>query len=157
MHWLAVWYFRFVSRQWRRPVELGRSAGCESGAWNRRIGDLGEALARDWMWAHGKKVLFRRYRARGGGEVDIIARDGETLVFCEVKTRVASPFARPAAAVDREKQVLITRGANSWLRELGYVPVLIRFDIIEVILEDGEIPRINHLENAFNSTPRIPI
>lgn len=157
MHWLAVWYFRFVFPQWKRPVELGPSDEIGPGAWNRRIGDLGEDLARGWLWAHGMKVLFRRYRARGGGEVDIIARDGDTLVFCEVKTRVASPFARPASAVDREKQGLITRGANSWLRELGYVPVLIRFDIVEVILEDGEIPRINHLENAFNSTPRIPI
>ncbi len=99
----------------------------------------------------GRKVLFRRYRPKGGGEVDIVARDGEVLVFCEVKTRTSRDFGRPASAVDAEKRRLLTRGANAWIRELGFTPLLFRFDIIEVILIEGERPDIEVIENAFPS------
>lgn len=123
--------------------------------WNKTIGDLGEDLARRWIWTRGMKVLFRQFKAKGGGEVDIVVRDGEVLVFCEVKTRTSTQFGRPADAVDREKQQLITRGANAWIQELGFLPLLFRFDILEVILSDGEIPVINHIPNAFQSAPRL--
>lgn len=107
------------------------------------------------MWAHGMKVLYRQFTAPGGGEVDIIARDGEILVFCEVKTRTSEQFGRPADAVGTEKRKLITRGANAWIQELGFMPLRFRFDIIEVILRDGEVPEIRHIESAFESAPRL--
>ena len=134
---------------------MGNREDFEPGEWNQRIGDLGEDLARRWMWAHGIKVLFRQFEAHGGGEVDIVARSGKVLVFCEVKTRTSDKFGRPADAVDREKRKLITKGANAWIQELGFMPTVFRFDIIEVILKDEQIPEINHIENAFQSAPRL--
>jgi putative endonuclease len=95
-------------------------------------------------------VLYRNFRAKGGGEVDLVCRDlvENELVFVEVKTRSSDENGRPADAVNREKEALIARGARAWLRLLDRPEVVFRFDIIEVILSDN-IPRINHLKSAF--------
>lgn len=119
------------------------------------IGDLGEDLARRWFWANGMKVLYQQFVAPGGGEVDIVVRDRDILVFCEVKTRTSKKFGAPSEAVDRGKMKLITKGANAWIRELGFMPLKFRFDIIEVVLIEGQRPEINHIENAFQSAPRL--
>jgi len=155
VHFPIVWYYRFLDQTLHRAIRLDGEEPVEAGRWNQNIGDLGEDLARRWLWAHGIKVLYRQFSAKGGGEVDIVARDGDVLVFCEVKTRTSTEFGRPADAVDREKQKLITRGANAWIQELGFIPLLFRFDIIEVILTDGKVPVINHIPNAFQAAPRL--
>ena len=155
MHWFWVWYYRYVDSVWSKPVALGDRDEIDAGEWNRTVGETGEDLARRWLWARGKKILYRRYRAKDGGEVDIVFRDRETLVFCEVKTRTSLRFGRPASAVDRKKRRLITRGANAWIQELGYLPLVFRFDIVEVVLIEGELPEVQHIENAFQAAPRI--
>ena len=94
-------------------------------------------------------MLYRNFRAPRGGEVDLVCRDGDTLVFVEVKTRSSLDFGRPARAVDAEKQALITRGALAWLRLLDNPDVLFRFDIVEVLIEPGRPPRCRRLEAAF--------
>ena len=86
--------------------------------------------------------------------MDLVCRDGETLVFAEVKTRAcASELSRPADNVTVEKERLVARGALGWLHLLGNPDIEFRFDIIEVILApDGE-PEIVVNEAAF-SLPR---
>jgi putative endonuclease len=118
------------------------------------IGRMGERIARAWLRSRGAKVLFCNYRAPRGGEVDIVARQGKLLLFTEVKTRTSTDFGRPLEAVDKPKRRLIRRGANSWLAELGTREIPWRFDVIEVILQDGEKPRVHRVENAFGSRPR---
>jgi putative endonuclease len=113
------------------------------------IGALGERIARDWLRAQGAKILYRNFKAPGGGEVDIVAREGRQLLFTEVKTRRAGGPGRPLDAVDRDKQRLIERGANEWLRLLGTREIPWRFDVIEVILTDGERPLVRRVENVF--------
>jgi putative endonuclease len=113
------------------------------------IGALGERIARDWLRAQGAKILYRNFKAPGGGEVDIVAREGRQLLFTEVKTRRAGGPGRPLDAVDRDKQRLIERGANEWLRLLGMREIPWRFDVIEVILTDGEKPLVRRVENVF--------
>lgn len=113
------------------------------------MGDFGERAACHWLRARGEKVLYRNYRAPQGGEVDIVARRGKLLLFIEVKTRRAGGVGRPLEAVDRHKQQLIQRGADSWLKLLGTRRIPWRFDVIEVILEEGQKPRIHRVENAF--------
>jgi putative endonuclease len=81
--------------------------------------------------------------------VDIIARDGKLLLFVEVKTRHKDTLIRPLDAVDKPKQALIERGANAWLKQLGTRNLPWRFDVIEVYVEEGEKPRINHVRDAF--------
>ncbi len=149
---LLRWYYRSIDRSLVDPVKLGDRSEMESGEWNRLVGSIGEDLASKFLRSEGKKVLYRNYRAPGGGEVDIVFRDGDTLVFCEVKTRTSEQFGRPGRAVDRDKQALIIRGANAWLRELMLPDVLFRFDVVEILLSDGEIPEIRLNQNVFNSS-----
>ncbi len=113
------------------------------------IGRLGEQVAARFLQLQGWRILKRNYRAQGGGEVDLVCRDRDTLVFAEVKTRTSDTHGRPMDAVDADKEQLITRGAMSWLKLLDDNEVPYRFDIVEVILKDGEKPRLNVVENAF--------
>jgi len=114
------------------------------------IGLLGEYLAAKHLRKNGRSVLFRNYRGLHRGEVDIVARHGKILSFAEVKTRTSTAFGRPADAVTKDKQLLIQRGALDWLRQLGHPRIPIRFDIVEVVLTTGELPKLNIIENAFS-------
>ncbi len=113
------------------------------------IGAWGEKLTQTWLTRRGWKVLWTNYRAKKGGEIDLVCRDSDVLVFVEVKTRTSLDFGRPSDAVDHEKQKLIIRGAKSWLRHLDKPEVRFRFDIVEVILEEAMPPKFNLIENAF--------
>ena len=114
------------------------------------LGQRGERLAEKFLRRHGCKLLRRNFRAKGGGEVDLVLRDetDDTLVFTEVKTRSTDEEGRPADAVDRAKEELISRGARAWLRLLDRPEVNFRFDIVEVVVGDGK-PRINVIKSAF--------
>jgi len=113
------------------------------------IGDYGEKAAADFLRARGCRILAKNFKGQRGGEVDIIARDGKLLLFVEVKTRRKGAKIRPLDAVDKAKQALIERGANAWLKRLGTRELPWRFDVIEVWVEEGETPRINHVRDAF--------
>jgi len=96
----------------------------------------------------GYKVLYRNYRAPKGGEVDIVCREADTLVFVEVKTRSSEDFGTPAEAVTLSKQHLIARGGLAWLRLLGNPDIHFRFDIVEVRMT-GRKAEVNIIRNAF--------
>lgn len=113
------------------------------------LGTYGERVAADWLRSHGCKVLARNFKGPRKGEVDIVARDHKLLLFVEVKTRRQDTRIRPLDAVDKPKQALIERGANAWLRRLGTRDLPWRFDVIEVYVEDGAKPRVNHVRDAF--------
>ena len=93
--------------------------------------------------------MLRNFRGRSGGEIDVVCRDNGTLVFVEVKTRAREDFGRPVAAVDRQKQKRISRGALAWLRMLDNPDILFRFDVVEVIMTDDRKPRLELIKNAF--------
>jgi len=152
--WLIQGWFRLGDRELDRPVRLPDRDAMEVAEWNAWVGARGERLACKQLWRTGRKVLLRNFRPDGGGEVDVVYRDGDVLVFGEVKTRTSELFGRPGEAVDRAKRRLVIRGANAWLRELNHPEVLFRFDVIEVVLLDGEPPRIEIEESAF-TTPQV--
>ena len=111
----------------------------------RKIGTVYEDRTEDYLRKQGYTVLERNFRTRTG-EIDIIFRDGETIVFAEVKYRSAGGYGAPEAAVTRSKQQTIFRVAKSFLYIRG-IPesVPCRFDVIAV--EDPGTFR--HLKNAF--------
>lgn len=113
------------------------------------IGEIGERMAVSYLRRSGKKILFRNYRGPKGGELDIVARDRDFLCFVEVKARRRRSGSRPLDAVTPEKQDLIERGARSWLALLPHNDFQWRFDVVEVILEEGELPEICVVEEAF--------
>jgi putative endonuclease len=113
------------------------------------LGNYGERVAAAWLRSQGCKILAKNYRSPRRGEVDIIARDHKLLLFIEVKTRRAGGKIRGLDAVGKDKQALIERGANSWLKRLGTRELPWRFDVIEVTVKDGAKPVINHVKDAF--------
>jgi putative endonuclease len=121
-----------------------------------RLGARGEKLACSFLRRGGYKILYRNFRARHGGEVDIVCRDGDTLVFVEVKTRTREDFGRPAEAVNLAKRKLISRGALAWLQLLDNPDIDGRFDVVEVIVAQDEQPRFELIRDAFTlSAPYI--
>ncbi len=119
------------------------------GGGRQQLGKYGEDVAAAWLRGRGCAVLARNFAGPHGGEVDIVARDGRLLLFVEVKSRQAGALVRGFDAVGKEKQRLIERGANAWLRALGTRQLPWRFDIIEVTVQAGEIPRVNWIKDAF--------
>jgi putative endonuclease len=119
--------------------------------WNRLLGDRGERAAARFLRRRGLRVLLRGYRTRFG-EIDLIARDGETLVFVEVKARRQGV---PAEAVTAEKQRRITLAALQFLRKHRLLDVRSRFDIVAIVWPDerGQ-PQIEHIPNAFEAVGR---
>ena len=112
-----------------------------------RFGATGEDLAAAHLESSGHRILTRNYRTPAG-EIDIVAARGETLVFCEVKTRDGDRFGLPAEAVNRVKQARLRRLAAQWLAEHKPGPVEVRFDVVSVIVRDGN-SEVTHLPDAF--------
>ena len=113
-----------------------------------RRGELGERAAKKHLQKLGLKFLAANFRS-ARGEIDLIFRDGDCLVFVEVKTRSSEEWTRPASAVDARKRTLLSQTALDYLRRLKNPPVKIRFDIVEVLLADGTVREIRHLPNTF--------
>lgn len=116
------------------------------------MGRIGEELAAEHLRRRGFRILERNYRARCG-ELDIVAFDGATLVFCEVKARTAGGrLGTPFDAVHPAKRARVRRIAGSWLagrREHPFAPS-IRFDAIGVVLDrSGRLLALEHREGAF--------
>lgn len=120
------------------------------GADARQIrGKTGEQLACDELRRRGYAILARRYRTRGG-ELDIVARHGETLVFVEVKARTSLRFGSPVEAVDWRKQRKLQHMARDFLSRTGLWRVPCRFDVVAVRLPDGgAAAQIDVIEGAF--------
>jgi len=128
------WFRKILGRD-SRPTNLVR-------------GSLGEDSALEHLRAQGLVLLARNYRG-GPGEIDLILRNPECVIFVEVKTRSAGGWLRPAAAVNLRKRRLLSASALQYLRQSGNPKVRIRFDIVEVLLRDGKVSEVRHLTNAF--------
>jgi putative endonuclease len=112
------------------------------------LGKHGEDLASAELERRGYAILARRYRTRYG-EIDIVARDGETIVIVEVKTRVGSAFGSGAEAVTRVKRRHMLRMGTDYLLRTRLMGSPCRFDVVDVNLEADE-PRIEVYRNAFD-------
>ena len=113
-----------------------------------RRGRLGEAAAKDHLKQLGLKFLTANYRS-GHGEIDLIFRDEDCLVFVEVKTRSSEDWARPAASINQHKRRKLSQTALEYLKLLKQPPVKVRFDIVEVLLENGAVREVRHLPHTF--------
>ena len=111
------------------------------------LGLLGEELACRELRRRGYAILARRYRSRFG-EIDIVARDGETIVFVEVKARAGPGFGGAAAAVTPVKQRRVAAMAVDFLARRRLASQPCRFDVIAVDFRDGK-PAITVYANAF--------
>src|SRR5208282_3883036 len=121
---------------------------CKTKPEHLRRRELGERAAKRHLQKLGLKFLTANFRSQRG-EIDLIFREADCLVFAEVKTRSSEEWTRPAAAVDARKRRLLSQTALDYLRRLKNPEVKFRFDIVEVLLADGAVREVRHLPNTF--------
>ena len=114
----------------------------------RAVGDFGERLAERHLAGQGLVVLDRNWRC-AEGEIDLILRDGDDVVFCEVKTRRSAIFGTPAEAIRPDKVRRLRRLAAHWLAESSVRPRELRFDVVEVLLRPPDPATVRHIRAAF--------
>lgn len=116
---------------------------------NKEIGTFGEDAAAKFLESKGMKIIKRNFYCRTG-EIDLIATDGESTIFVEVKTRKSADYGRAAEYVTWQKQQKVIKAA---LYYVGESSTPMRFDVIEVYYKDAgdirQITKIEHIENAF--------
>jgi putative endonuclease len=113
----------------------------------RALGALGEDAAAAWYTARGFEIVDRNWRVREG-EIDLVARQGRTIVFCEVKTRSSDRFGAPVEAVTLTKQRRLRTLAARWLAEHPGRRSEVRFDVASV-MPGGATPSVAVIEAAF--------
>ena len=121
----------------------------------KAVGNRGESLAAKYLEEKGYKILERNFRS-GRNEIDIVAEDGDSIVFVEVKTTSsdrAEKMRLPCTAVDKNKKQRIIECARDYIMKHRVSTDGYRFDVIEVYL-NRDTPEINHIENAFYKKER---
>ena len=125
----------------------------------RPLGEKGESLAAAFLEQEGYRIVMSNFTVPVGrnsrgvqvtGEIDIIALDGETLCFVEVKTRRSDAIAGPLASVDLRKQRQIARTARVYRRIFGLNEIQYRFDVVSVLMEKGLAPRLELYRGFWN-------
>ena len=111
------------------------------------VGAWGEQLAANHLVEQDMVILDRNWRC-DLGELDLVARDEDTLVVCEVKTRRGAAFGSPLEAVTRQKAARLRRLAMRWLDEHPVSPLEVRIDVIGIVVSPGSTPGIEHLRGV---------
>jgi putative endonuclease len=128
-----------------------------------QIGKSGEQIAADYIEAAGYRIVVCNFtapigRSRNGatvkGEIDIVAVDGETLCFIEVKTRTSDDFADPIVNVDRRKQAVISRTAGVYLTLFGLGEIKYRYDVVTLVTGNNESPKIRLYKGFWSDRKR---
>jgi len=114
------------------------------------LGDRGENVAARYLRNLGYKIIIRNFRC-DVGEIDIVARDGSTIVFVEVKTR-AYDDPTPEEQVNTVKHHQLTKAGKFYLSRYGTPQPPARFDVIAIVWPQGREPQIRHTQNAFEAT-----
>lgn len=118
----------------------------------KSFGERGENAAARYLRRQGYRILARHVD-QPLGEIDIIAVDGRTIVFVEVKTRQSAGAGHPTEAVDEHKQRRLTQAALVYLKSHGLLQYASRFDVVAVTWpEKSPRPVIEHFPNAFSAT-----
>ena len=117
---------------------------------SKMVGILGEELAACFLAKAGYRILLKNYRSRLG-EIDLVAKDRETLVFIEVKTRRSLAAGDPSESVTAFKQRQIVKTAQCYLKSLRLEDIPCRFDVVSILLNTGEDPMIEHIHDAFGA------
>ncbi|HEY3356321.1 MAG TPA: YraN family protein [Polyangia bacterium] len=128
-----------------RPPQGGRPVPDRRG-----LGVHAERLAADHLLAHGYRILTRNYRTRGG-ELDLVAQDGDTIVFVEVRARTRADLGEPFETIGPTKQRRVARAAETWLVAHGATRAPARFDVVSILLAPGAAPAIELIQNAFET------
>ena len=144
-NWQLIYRAGDKARQWRERFDLSST---------QALGRKGEDIAHRYLRSRGLNIVARRYRLEdGSGEIDLIARHRNVLVFVEVKTRASASYGTPERAIDAEKERKLVRAARSYTLKAGADWSQVRFDVVSVVL--SRPPVITHFEDAFFPAPAL--
>jgi putative endonuclease len=115
-----------------------------TGRQNGALGAYGERVAARHLVDEGLVVLDRNWRC-DIGELDLVLRDGQVLVFCEVKTRTGTAYGHPLEAVDEVKAQRLVELASRWMEAHGVAPADIRFDVVAVLKSPRGAAEVEHV------------
>lgn len=115
---------------------------------NKSLGGIGESIATTYLKGKGFTIVERNFRCVCG-EVDIVAREGRSIVFVEVKCRKNMEYGPPQLAITPFKQRQISKAALVWLSKRKLFDVDARFDVIAILLHEHDLPEIEHIRDAF--------
>lgn len=132
-------------REWLQGLLGRRERGCAA---TEAVGAMGERVAAAYLRDQKRLAIVRRNWRHGRDEIDLICRDGEALVFVEVKTRAAHSLVGGYYAVNRRKKDALRRASRAYVAQLVEKPLTIRFDVVEVEHVDGERTALRHFENV---------
>ena len=119
--------------------------------YNKAIGAYGETIARDFLTTNGYKILDMNYRNRYG-EIDIICKNNNIIIFCEIKSRYTDTFGSPIESITYYKQRQIIKLSEIYLLYKKYQNYNVRYDVIEIIFNNKNASfKLNHLKDAFRS------
>ncbi len=118
------------------------------------LGRRGEDLAHRYLQKKGLRVVARNYKPGGDSEIDIVARQGDLIVFVEVKSRSSAEFGSPDRAIDLEKQKHIVRAARAYVNRAAIEWNQVRFDTISIIFTNP--PSVFHQQDAFFAGRALP-
>jgi putative endonuclease len=114
---------------------------------NQRVGKFGEDAAAEFLASRGFEILERNYRC-DIGEIDIIAKQGKSLIFAEVKTRTGGGYGHPFEAITHEKISRMRRLAQHWSSLHNFESLRIRLDAVSVLFRGGKV-LIEHLKGVY--------
>lgn len=116
----------------------------------KRTGGRGEKLAADYLKGKGFIIMDMNFTCPLG-EIDIVARKGNLLVICEVKTRKSKKYGSPELAVNHQKRARLIRLAKFYVKQKKLYEMAVRFDVISIYMLQNEKPELKHIEAAFTS------
>lgn len=115
--------------------------------WNRNLGQLGENIAKEYLKKKGYKIVEKNCRNKRG-EIDLICKEKDSLVFVEVKTRIGEKFGLPEDAINKNKTYRLIRNAQAYIARKGLNMINYRIDAVCIVLDKNKRPiRIGHYEN----------
>ena len=115
---------------------------------SQTLGILGEELAYHFLLQKGYRVLLKNYECNSG-EIDLIAKENGFLVFIEVKTRSSDERGLPVEAVTYHKRTQLVRAAQFYMSRYGIHDVPCRFDVVSVLMPQGQEPVLEVIQDAF--------
>jgi len=118
---------------------------------NRKLGKLGEEEAEKFLKKKGLKSVGKNFHCRWG-EIDLVMKDGKTLVFVEVKTRSNASFGTPEEAVNQPKLSKLLKSAYAYLEQNGIETQDFRLDAVAIEIQDQKVVRISHIPNLSVDT-----
>jgi putative endonuclease len=119
---------------------------------HKTLGNYGESWAREYLQGHGYRILEENFRNKLG-EIDLIAQDGKTICFVEVKTRQSLDQGQPYEAITLWKIRKLSQMATFYLKHKYHsLEIPSRFDVISIVQNKTGTPNIQHIKNAFDST-----